>query len=46
MHHYLTLTSGQMVAFEHSLAAGRAHVVWTRISSEEVESGFYYIPEA
>jgi len=35
-----SLASGQYVQFSHLEAKGRARVVWTRISSDTVESGF------
>jgi hypothetical protein len=38
------IASGQMVAFEHAAASGRARVAWTRIAGRRVESGFCYIP--
>ena len=39
-HDCYDLTSGQIVTFEHRLAAGRARIVWTRIVGDVVESGF------
>jgi len=40
------LTSGQIVTFEHRLAAGRARIMWTRIVGDLVESGFLILPQA
>jgi hypothetical protein len=40
------LTSGQIVTFEHRLAAGRARIMWTRIIGNVVESGFLILPPA
>lgn len=38
-----SLHSGQTVTFRHSTAVGRARVVWNRIESEQVESGFFIV---
>ncbi|PWU01187.1 MAG: hypothetical protein C5B51_23505 [Terriglobia bacterium] len=38
-----SLAAGQVVVFQHALAAGRAQVVWTRIAGEQVQSGFRYL---
>jgi hypothetical protein len=40
------LASGQIVTFEHRLAAGRARIMWTRIIGDLVESGFLILPQA
>lgn len=37
------LSTGQIVSFRHSLATGRAQVIWTRISGDQVQSGFRYM---
>lgn len=37
------LATGQVVAFEHALASGRARVIWTRITGDHVQSGFYIL---
>jgi hypothetical protein len=39
-HDCAALTAGQFVEFSHVEARGRARVVWTRILSGAVESGF------
>ena len=39
-HNCSALTAGQFVGFAHFEAKGRARVVWTRIVSGAVESGF------
>jgi hypothetical protein len=41
-----TLASGQYVEFAHPEASGRARVVWTRIVSGAVESGFVLAVDA
>jgi hypothetical protein len=43
VHDCPTMASGQIVNFEHSGAAGRARVMWTRIHGEQVQSGFYVL---
>ena len=43
VHNCPTLASGQVVTFEHSGAAGRARVMWTRIDGDQVQSGFYVL---
>jgi hypothetical protein len=40
VHECSALTAGQFVEFAHVEAKGRARVVWTRIVSGSVESGF------
>ncbi len=42
-HSVQSLASGQDVDFEHSSASGRARVVWNRIASGSVESGFFVL---
>src|SRR5436309_2594676 len=39
-HSCSALTAGQVVAYAHVEGRGRARVVWTRIESGAVESGF------
>ena len=43
-HGFQTLTSGCLVEFAYGSLAGRARVVWTRIVSGHVESGFLILP--
>ena len=45
-HHLQTRVSGHIVEFEYGRLAGRARVVWTRILSDSVESGFLILPQA
>ena len=40
MHTCRTLSSGQIVGFEHAFGSGRARVIWTRVLGDRVESGF------
>jgi hypothetical protein len=40
------LAAGQYVEFAHAEARGRARVVWTRIASGAVESGFVMADDA
>ena len=42
-HSCRSLHSGQTVRFRHAAAAGQARVVWNRIESGEVESGFFVL---
>jgi len=44
-HSHAALSTGQCVEFRHSLGAGRAVVMWNRILSRHVESGFLIIKE-
>lgn len=44
-HHSPDLTAGQLVQYVHFSAKGRARVVWTRITGEEVETGFLVVAE-
>jgi len=37
------LHSGQTVGFRHDGKSGRARVVWNRIDSDQVESGFFVL---
>ena len=46
VHSCTRLTAGQTVEFEHAGATGRAQVVWTRITSEQVETGFHVVEGA
>jgi hypothetical protein len=39
-HDYASLSSGQVVSFQHLLARGRAKVMWNRIADGNVECGF------
>ena len=45
-HHSHDLTAGQLVDFVHFSGKGRARVVWTRITGEEVETGFLVVSES
>ena len=45
-HNFQTLVSGHIVEFEYGRLTGRARVVWTRIMSDYVESGFLILPRA
>jgi hypothetical protein len=45
-HSFQALVSGHIVEFEYGNLAGRARVVWTRIMSGSVESGFLILPRA
>ena len=40
IHNYPALESGQLVSFQHVLAAGEARVVWNRIAEGRTETGF------
>jgi hypothetical protein len=42
-HECQTLEAGRLVEFSHGEAAGRARVVWNRISGARVETGFLVI---
>jgi hypothetical protein len=42
-HSNATLTPGQEVEYTRDGAAGRAKVVWNRIASGEMESGFFVV---
>lgn len=44
-HSHAALSTGQRVHFRHSLGAGRAVVMWNRILSRHVESGFLIVKE-
>jgi PilZ domain-containing protein len=39
-HQFHNLEAGQTVQFSHPEAAGQARVIWNRIVSEKVETGF------
>jgi hypothetical protein len=39
-HEFRNLQAGQVVDFSHNEAAGRAKVVWNRITATRVETGF------
>jgi len=43
-HTYAALATGQIVKFQHVIAAGRARVMWNRIADDRVESGFLIVP--
>jgi len=40
LHTYAALHTGQIVNFQHIVAAGQARVMWNRIADDRVESGF------
>ena len=42
-HAYAALRSGQEVQFQHSVAVGKARVMWNRIADDRVETGFLVI---
>jgi hypothetical protein len=43
VHAYAALHTGQVVAFQHAVAGGKARVMWNRIANDRVESGFLVI---
>jgi hypothetical protein len=43
-HAYTALHTGQIVAFQHAIAGGKARVMWNRIANDRVETGFLVIP--
>jgi hypothetical protein len=45
-HSFQSLVSGSTVEFAYGSLQGRARVVWTRILSGQVESGFLILPAA
>jgi hypothetical protein len=45
-HSLQALVSGLIVEFVYGSIEGRARVVWTRILSDQVESGFLILPRA
>jgi len=45
-HSHQPLGSGHIVQFAYGSVKGRARVVWTRILSDHVESGFLILPPA
>ena len=45
-HSFQALVSGLIVGFAYGSLEGRARVVWTRIVSDQVESGFLILPRA
>jgi hypothetical protein len=45
-HSHQALGSGHIVEFAYGKLEGRARVVWTRIVSDHVESGFLILPRA
>ncbi len=44
-HECASLHSGQIVEFSHQEATGKAQVVWNRILSGGVETGFFVVTE-
>ena len=45
-HSFHALVSGHIVEFAYGSVEGRARGVWTRILSDQVESGFLILPRA
>lgn len=43
MHKYPALHTGQVVEFQHTIADGKARVMWNRIADDRVETGFLII---
>jgi hypothetical protein len=43
VHAYAALHTGQVVDFQHSVAVGKARVMWNRIAGDRVETGFFVI---
>jgi hypothetical protein len=43
-HEYSQLPTGQTVRFKHARGAGKARVVWNRITDIGVETGFFVLP--
>jgi hypothetical protein len=43
VHAYAALHTGQVVEFQHSVAVGKARVMWNRIAGDRVETGFFVI---
>lgn len=43
LHGYPALDTGQVVAFQHGVAGGKARVMWNRIADDRVETGFLVI---
>jgi hypothetical protein len=43
VHAYAALHTGQVVAFQHAIAGGKARVMWNRIADDKVETGFFVI---
>ena len=43
VHAYPALHTGQVVAFQHAIAGGKARVMWNRIADDRVETGFLVI---
>ncbi len=42
-HDHSALSKGQTVRFQHPTASGRARVIWNRITTEVIETGFLII---
>jgi len=43
VHACTALHTGQVVAFQHAIAGGKARVMWNRIADDRVETGFFVI---
>ena len=43
-HDFPSLATGQIVEFAHVESRGRARVIWNRISTDRVETGFLVLP--
>jgi hypothetical protein len=43
VHAYAALHTGQVVAFQHAIAGGKARVMWNRIADDRVETGFFVL---
>jgi hypothetical protein len=43
VHAYAALHTGQVVDFQHSVAVGKARVMWNRIAGDRVETVFFVI---
>lgn len=43
VHKCTALHTGQVVEFQHVIAVGKARVMWNRIASDNVETGFLII---
>ena len=44
-HSFPGLCSGQVVRFQHPFSAGKARVIWNRVTDSHVESGFLILSE-
>jgi hypothetical protein len=45
-HHFAALATGQEIRYRQSSRQGRARVVWTRVLSDHVETGFVRLPRS